>query len=424
MPCFKRSLPGLATALPLALALLFFSAASPAQSISSQVVVASGLSQPVFLTAPAGDNRLFMIEKTGLIRVMSNGVLQSSPFLNLSGLINTDGERGLLGLAFDPNFATNGRFYVDYIDKTTLNTVVARYTVAVPGANVATVTSAQTILSFAQPSSFTNHKGGWIGFRPGDTQNLYIGTGDGGSSNDPFNNAQNPNSLLGKMLRIDVSGNTAGYSIASSNPYAGSTTVRPEIWATGLRNPFRNSFDRQTGDFWIGDVGQGAREEIDRELAGDLGGHNYGWRIREGTIATPGVGGTGTGLTDPIFDYAHLSAGGLGDSIIGGYVYRGPSIAGADGRYFFGDYVSNHIFSFAVGAGGSLSDFRDDTSAFIGSSGLTGLDSFGEDSIGRLYAVGINGVVVMLVPEPETYALMLAGVLGLGMVVRRRGYGR
>ena len=394
-------------------------AANAAQAYSGDVVINSGLVQPLALTAPLGDSRLFIVEKGGAIRVMSGGVLQAAPFLDLSSTVNTAGERGLLGMAFDPGFASNGRFYVNYIDSATLNTVVARYQVAAPGAAVADAASAQTILSIAQPN-FSNHKGGWMGFRPGDSQNLYIATGDGGSSNDPSNNAQNGSSLLGKMLRLDVSGSTPGYAIAASNPFVSDANVRDEIWALGLRNPFRNSFDRQTGELWIADVGQGVREEINFEAAGSVGGLNYGWRLREGTVATPGVGGTAAGLTEPVFDYTHLDQGGLGNSITGGYVYRGPSIAGADGRYFFGDFVSNRIFSFAIGAGGANSDLRDETAAFLGSTGLSGLDSFGEDASGRLYAVGINGVVVMLVPEPESYALMLAGLAAVWLGVRRR----
>lgn len=398
---------------------VLLAAAGAVHALSGQVVVNTGLTQPLQISAPAGDDRLFVLEKGGLVRIVSGGVVQATPFLDLSAVVATGGERGLLGLAFDPGYASNGRFYVNYIDKTSLNTVVARYQVAAPGANVANAGSAQTILTFAQPA-FSNHKGGWIAFRPGDNQNLYIATGDGGDSNDPFNFAQDRSSLLGKMLRIDVSGNTAGYAIASSNPFAGSASTREEIWALGLRNPFRNSFDRSNGDFWIADVGQGEREEINFEAGGSAGGLNYGWRLREGTIATPGVGGNAPGLTDPVFDYAHLDSGGLGDSVIGGYVYRGPSITGADGRYFFGDFVSDRIFSFAVGAGGTPMDLRDDTNAFLGGTGLSGLDSFGEDGSGRLYAVGINGVVVIMVPEPHSYALMLAGLVALGWVARSR----
>lgn len=397
---------------------LSWAVAGPAQALGGQVLVSSGLDTPLQITAPLGDARLFAVEKGGVIRLLSGGAVQGTPFLDLSAKVATEGERGLLGLAFDPGFASNGRFYVNYIDKTTLNTVVERYQVA-PGGNVANAASAQTILNIAQPG-FSNHKGGWMGFRPGDAQNLYIATGDGGGGNDPSNHAQNPQSLLGKMLRIDVSGNTSGYAIASSNPFAGSSSVREEIWALGLRNPFRNSFDRQTGELWIADVGQGAREEINFEALGSTGGLNYGWRLREGLVPTPGVGGSAAGMTEPIFDYAHSDAGGLGDSIIGGYVYRGPSIAGADGRYFFGDFVSNSIFSFALGAGGTPTDLRNDTAAWIGGTGLQGLASFGEDGQGRLYAVGVNGVVVQLVPEPQRYALMLLGLLGLGVWARRR----
>jgi glucose/arabinose dehydrogenase len=383
-------------------------------------VFASGFSQSLYVTAPAGDNRLFVVEKGGAIRVVSNGSTLATPFLDLSTQVNTDGERGLLGLAFDPDYASSGRFYVNYVDKTTLNTVVARYTVANPLSNVANAGSAQQIISITQPG-FNNHKGGWISFRPGDTRNLYIGTGDGGSGNDPFNNGQNTASLLGKMLRIDVSGSGSGYAIPSDNPFVGQAGVREEIWATGLRNPWRNSFDRDTGDFWIADVGQGVREEVDFESITDDGGHNYGWRLREGTVATPGVGGNAPGLTDPVFDYTHQSAGGPGDAITGGYVFRGAGVGDAQGRYFFGDFVSNRVFSFQPGAGGTFSDLREETTALLGGTGLGGLASFGEDGLGNLYLVGINGVIVVMVPEPAGWISLLIG-LGLmtGLLSRNR----
>jgi hypothetical protein len=313
-------------------------------------------------------------------------------------------------MAFDPGYAVNGRFYVNYIDRNTLNTVVARYTVADPASNTVDPASAQIILNIPQ-LSFSNHKGGWIGFRPGEANNLYIATGDGGGGNDPGNNGQNPGTLLGKMLRIDVSGAGPGYTVPADNPFVGVAGARPELWALGLRNPFRNSFDRVTGDLWMGDVGQNTREEINFETASDPGGHNYGWRLREGTVATPGVGGNAPGLTDPIFDYTRLGTpGGLGNSVTGGYVYRGPSIAGADGRYFFGDYISNRIFSFVLGAGNVPLDFRDDTTSLLAGTGLSGLVSFGEGGQGQLFAVGINGVVVQVVPEPASLLLLALGL--------------
>jgi glucose/arabinose dehydrogenase len=371
--------------------------AFPAHALQGRVV-ATGLSEPVFVAAPAGDKRVFVVQKAGLIRVTgASGSL--STFLDITGLVQTEGERGLLGLAFDPQYARNGRFYVDYIDRNTLETVVARFTVSPPDASRADPSTRQDILRITQ-EDFSNHKGGWIGFRPGDKRNLYIATGDGGSGYDPNNNGQDGGSLLGKMLRIDVSGSAAGYTIPADNPFATSAGVRPEIWALGLRNPFRPSFDRDTGDFWIADVGQDTREEINFEPADDAGGNNYGWRLREGKIRTPLVGGNKPGLTGPVFDYPHLGASGsLGNSITGGYVYRGPSIPEANGRYFFGDYVSNTVYSFAYGADGRPTNGRDETAALLGGTDLQGIASFGEDGQGRLYAIGnTNGVIVAFCP--------------------------
>jgi hypothetical protein len=402
----------------LAAAVSLAAAMSSAHALSGQLLT-DALTQPLYLTAPTGDDRLFVLEKGGLVKILSGGQVLGTPYLDLSGQVNTEGERGLTGLVFDPNFATNGRFYVNYTDKATLNTKVDRYTVATPGSNVVSGAVVQNILTIPQ-EPFANHKAGWMGFRPGDNTNLYIAAGDGGDANNPNNTAQNPNNLLGKILRLNVSGNGVGYTVPADNPLVGVPGARPEIWASGLRNPWRNSFDRQTGDFWIADVGQGVREEIDLEKVGDPGGHNYGWRLREGTVPTPGVGGNAPGLTEPLFDYTHLDVGGLGDSIIGGYVYRGPSIGDADGRYFFGDFVANRVFSFKLGADGKPIGLRDDTTALLGGTGLTGIDSFGEDSTGRLYAIGIDGKVVRMVPEAQAWASALAGLAVLGIWRRRR----
>lgn len=363
-------------------------------------VWATGLNLPLFVTAPKGDQRVFVVEQGGAIKVVRKGV--TSVFLDITASVNSDATAGLLGLAFDPQYATNGRFYIDYVDSVTLDTVVARYTVSPPTANVADPATRQEILRYAQADN-PSHRGGWLGFRPGNRRDLFISTGDGSHAYDPDNNAQNGQVMQGKLLRIDVGGTGAGYAIPSDNPFVHSTTVRPEIWALGLRNPFRPSFDRVNGDFWIADVGQDTREELDYEKAGDPGGHNYGWRLREGTKRTPtGVGGSDKGMTDPVFDYPHEPAPlSLGDAVTGGYVYRGPSIAGADGRYFFGDYVSNSVHSFTYGADGVPIDLRDDTTAMLGTSGLDGVSSFGEDGQGRLYTVGNNGVIVVMCPDTQ-----------------------
>jgi glucose/arabinose dehydrogenase len=361
-------------------------------------VWASGLTLPLFVTAPRGDARVFVVEQGGAIKVSKAG--QMSVFLDLSGIIDAEGTGGLLGLAFDPQYEKNGRFYVDYVEAATLDTVVARYTVSPPSANHADPGTRQEILRYPQPSN-PSHRGGWLAFRPGDRQDLYISTGDGSHAYDEFNNAQNGGVLPGKLLRVDVSGKGTGYTIPSGNPFVGAPGMRPELWALGLRNPFRPSFDRATGDFWIADVGQDTREELDFERASDPGGHNYGWRLREGTKKTPnGVGGPDRGMTDPVFDYPHEpKLGSLGDAITGGYVYRGPSIPDADGRYFFGDYISNHVYSFTYDAHGIPGVVRDDTAAMLGTSGLDGVSSFGEDAKGRLYTIGHNGVIVVMCPD-------------------------
>lgn len=414
-------------ALGLGLALQSFSALA----LDSQLV-ASGLNQPLFVTAPQGDARLFIVEKGGLIKVQRNGVVQPTPLLNISGSVNTDGERGLLGMAFDPNFANPDpmapgyrTFYVNYIDRTSLSTVVASYQISASDANRADAASAKTLITVLQPTGRSNHKAGWIGFRPGEANHLYIATGDGGSGNDPDRLAQNLNSNLGKMLRIDVRGDAfltdpnRNYSIPVTNPFAGAIAGNDEIWAYGLRNPYRNSFDRLTGDLYIGDVGQGAREEIDFERADFLGGANYGWRAREGKIDNSAVSDPApANAVDPIYDYPRSQ----GASVIGGYVYRGP-VAELQGRYLFGDYISERIWSLRVdpltGAlvPGSVQEL---TATFANSAGINEISSFGEDGFGNLYVVDLGGQVFALVPEPSAWAMLLAGLVALGLLVRRR----
>ena len=392
-------------------------AAVPNAHALSTVLIGSGFSEPVALAAPAGDSRLFIVEKAGRIQVMANGA--SSTYLDISGQVDATGERGLLGLAFDPDFASNGRFYVNYIDKTTKNTVVAAYTAPSAAANTADPGSAETIISITQPAGLSNHKAGWIGFRPGDGNNLYIATGDGGSANDPNGHAQNLGSNLGKMLRITPQAG-GGYTIPAGNPFVG-VAGNDEIWAYGLRNPYRNSFDRGTGDFWIADVGQGLREELDFEAAGTAGGRNYGWRAREGSIDNPNVSDPApANATDPIYDYAH---GDMGGTVIGGYVYRGTGEAGLDGTYFFGDFNSGKIFSLRE-TGGAVGSFIDRTAELGTPFGGFTLSAFGEDAAGNLYVMGLNGNVYRFaaaVPEPATWLTLAAG-LGLMGAWRRRPF--
>jgi glucose/arabinose dehydrogenase len=352
--------------------------------------VASGIGSPTDIqNARDGSGRLFFVQQTGQIKVWKNGVVLPTAFLNISSLIVAGGEQGLLGLAFHPDYRNNGLFYVNYTRSLDGATVVARYSRSATNPDVADPQSAAVLLTIAQP--FANHNGGAVRFGPDGY--LYIGMGDGGSANDPQNNAQNLTSLLGKMLRIDVNTTTGllAYGIPPGNPFVGSPLpgVRAEIWAYGLRNPFRFSFDRVAGDLFIGDVGQSAREEIDFVRAGSAGGKNFGWRVMEGTQCTNLPGDPQcipSSFTPPIVEYDHSQ----GCSVIGGYLYRGravpelirtsPPATGQlfNGVYVYGDFCSGTIWRISATAAGGVSN------SVLLASGLS-ITTFGEDENGEIY---------------------------------------
>ncbi len=367
-----------------------------ASAITSSLV-GSGFSSPLYVTAPPGDaERLFVVEQGGKIKILSRstGLTNATPFLTIND-ISKDGERGLLGLAFHPNYASNGRFYVK-VTNPSGNAEVREYKVSA-NPNVATASSKRLILGYAQP--FPNHNGGWLAFGPDGY--LYIACGDGGSANDPGNRAQNKNSLLGKILRIDLNtGNRRkSYVIPVGNPFRGVRRAAPEIWAYGLRNPWRCSFDRGTGDFLIADVGQDHVEEVNFQPASSRGGINYGWRAREGSSDNPDVTDPApSGAVNPIHEYSHGDAPDGGSSITGGYVYRGTGIPSLQGTYFFADFITSQIWSFTL-TGGVKSDFANRTAEldpFTG--GFDGFSSFGEGGDGELFIVSIGGSIFQIVP--------------------------
>lgn len=333
--------------------------------------IAKNLSQPLYITHSGDSNgRLFVVEQTGKIKVIRKGVMQSTPFLNLSSKISTGSERGLLGLAFHPDYKTNGKFYVDYTDKTGA-TVIAQYIRSSSNASIANPTG-KLVLRIPQP--YANHNGGMLAFGP--DRYLYVGMGDGGSGGDPGNRAQNRNLLLGKILRINIDTKKA-YTIPPTNPYVG-RAGNDLVWAYGVRNPWRFSFDRLTNDLWIGDVGQERYEEIDRSKAPDAGkGVNYGWRQLEGNHCyNPSTGCNSTGKTKPLAVYGHS----VGCAVTGGYVYRGTTYPDLAGVYIFGDYCSGRIWGVdAAGANAQEPLLLNDTPFLI--------SSFGEDQAGNVYVI-------------------------------------
>ena len=359
--------------------------------------VASGLANPLFAASPPGDpDRLFIVEQhTGRIRILdlTTGQLNGDSFLDLSDVSLAHGtEQGLLGLAFHPNYAVNGLFYVNLTDAAG-DTEIREYRRA--DSDHADGISPRLILGFNQP--FANHNGGWMGFGPDGL--LYIASGDGGSAGDPLNNAQDKDSLLGKILRIDVDGDsfpqdsTRNYAIPGENPFAGATAGADEVWLYGLRNPWRASFDVVTGRLYIGDVGQDSREEID---VAQVGGLNFGWRFKEGFATFKGP--APSGLTDPLLDYDRTTPLFNGFSVTGGYVYHGPG--GMDGLYIFGDFGSGNLWS-VMNAAGQAQDFlnRNGQLSISGGGDIDQISSFAVDGSQRLYVVGLDGDIHRLTPR-------------------------
>lgn len=357
------------------LALLLGSVAG-AQTIAL-TQLASGFDQPLGI-AHAGDTRLFIVQQRGRIAVFNGTNVLAQPFLDVSSLVSCCGEQGLLGLAFHPRYRDNGFFYIDYTDRAG-NTVVARYSVSATDPNRADVSSARVLLTVAQP--YANHNGGHLAFGPDNY--LYIGLGDGGSGGDPGDRAQDLSTLLGKILRIDVDGGTP-YAIPPSNPFVNRAGARGEIWAYGLRNPWRYSFDRTTGDLWIADVGQDSWEEVDFAPATSIGGENYGWRKMEGTHCyNPSTNCRDASMTLPVYEYSHAE----GCSITGGYIYRGAKYPALKGTYLFADYCSGSVWGTKSAGNGTF------TTRKLLSSGAS-VTSFGEDVAGELYLIdGAKGIV-------------------------------
>jgi len=346
---------------------------------------------PLYVTAPPADSqRVFVVEQDGRIRILRNDTLLAGSFLNLTGKISSGGERGLLSLAFHPQYATTGRFYV-YFTNPSGDIRIVRYNVS-SNPDSADEATADTVLKVAHPL-FNNHNGGQLQFGPDGK--LYAGTGDGGGGGDTAGNAQNTHRLLGKLLRLNVDG-ASGYTIPTDNPFASDTTLgSPEIWSYGLRNPWRFSFDRVTGDLYIGDVGQDSWEEVDvSSTAVQAGrGANFGWNIREGKHCYTNPSCSATGLVDPVVEYPHAIGA---CAITGGYVYHGSRLPVMADFYFYADYCNGFVLSFRY-SGGNVTTELDWTQLLSPGSSIS---SFGQDARGELYIVTLNGGVYRIVPRP------------------------
>jgi glucose/arabinose dehydrogenase len=352
----------------------------PVTGLAAEVVV-GGFSNPAFLATPPGDSRLFVSDLDGRVWIIENGERLATPFLDISDDVRSGGEQGLLGFAFHPDYNTNGYFYVSYSVEPDGDTQIERYSVS-GDPNVAQPNPDRVIFTLDQPSS--NHNGGQITFGPDGM--FYIALGDGGGGGDPGGNGQNPNTLLGSLLRIDVDGGNP-YSVPANNPFVGSAGM-DEIWAYGLRNPWRFSFDRVDGYIYIADVGQNTWEEVNA-VASSTGGINYGWNTMEGMHCF----GAGTcdmsGLTLPVLEYDHLD----GCSVTGGYVYRGAAMPALQGHYFYSDWCAGFLRSFRL-AGAAATDQREWDVGDIGR-----VLSFGEDDDGELYVLSGNGNVYRIVAD-------------------------
>ncbi|MDP9363908.1 MAG: PQQ-dependent sugar dehydrogenase [Chloroflexota bacterium] len=354
--------------------------------------VADGFQQPLqVVDANDGSGRLFVVEQTGTIRIVRNGQVEPEPFLDVSDRITAEGtEQGLLGLAFHPNYAENGTFFVGYTadeGEGAGDNTVARFRVSADDPDRADPDSGEVLL--AVPDPYGNHNGGQVMFGPDGY--LYAGFGDGGSRADPEENAENPSRLLGKILRIDVDDALDGepYGIPADNPFADGEEGAPEVWAYGLRNPWRFSFDRETGDLWIADVGQNAYEEVNRQPAGSEGGENYGWDLMEGAHCFEAenceAAVEALGLVLPVAEYGHD----LGNSVTGGFVYRGEAIPALRGVYLFADFGTGLLWGLGPdGDGGWARSEPVET-------GLN-VSSFGEDAAGELYATAFDGTLYRL----------------------------
>ncbi len=403
---------------------------STAQAQLELETIATGLTRPIYVTSlPNDSSRLFIVEQAGRILLVKNGVLQGTPFLDIISRVDSSAnEEGLLGLAFHPNYETNGFFYVNYINTTGSRvTRISRFSAqGTPAtADTADPASETTLLTYTQPQG--NHNGGMITFGPNDGY-LYISAGDGGGSNDRHGtdgNGQSLDTLLGKILRIDV--DAASPYIPASNPFVGNASAMDEIWAYGLRNPWRFSFDRSTGDLYIGDVGQNQVEEIDFQPFSSTGGENYGWRIFEASRCNDNIvevnaadcAALAPNAVFPIYEYDNPATG---QSICGGYVYRGSAIPSLQGTFFFADSILTHVWSFRYD-GSTVTNFQERTTELDpDGSRLSAMSSFGEDADGELYIVTLFPGGVFKIVQTGTVAKPVAGmpvtgIIGIALIV-------